>query len=74
MDRIKQASEFVVGVCDLAVIWAPFVLIREWSGRIIRCMRIVDVNPQEKRFAGLPVQPADCAIDRLARWAVSFNP
>ncbi len=66
MDRIEQASEFVVGVCDLAIIRPLFVLIREWSRWIVRCMRIKDVHPQEKRLARLRVQPADCSIDSLA--------
>src|SRR5580704_9803930 len=65
-NSFEQAAQFVIGVGDLAIIRAAFVLLPKWCGWLVGCMRIIHVDPEKKWLARLRIQPADCPIHGVA--------
>ena len=68
-DGVEQTAELMVGICNLAIVEAIFVLFPEGRRRLVRGVRIVDMHPQEIGLAGLRVQPAHGMVHRFARAA-----
>src|SRR5947209_19784715 len=63
--RLQQPPDLLVSVGDFTVVGCILVLAFECARRVVRQMRIVEVNPQEVWFAGLRVQPLHCAVDGI---------
>src|ERR1700735_2804096 len=66
-NSVKEPAKLVVGIGDLSVIQALFVLLPIRRRRLVRRVRIVNMDPKEKRLAGLSFQPKEGMVDGVSR-------
>src|SRR5258708_3031098 len=65
-----QASEFVIGVSNLPVIQMPLILRVVRRGWIVGAVRIIKVQPKEKRSLMICLQPSQRPSYTLFRLAI----
>src|SRR5258708_27860253 len=69
-EPLDQAAEFMVGISNLSVVEVALILAAVRLGRIIRAMRIVQMQPKEKWPPRILAEPLNRMVHALPRAAV----